>query len=387
MRVCLVTPAYRYGDDSSGRLILVQFIKIFQRLCDKVFVLSGEFEETFSAKNVQLVRTASHTDTRIALKILKYGLSELRISWHMLKLRHQVDCAIFVLHGTPLLTPIVTAKLLQKKTISICGGSGTKSIAHWDTFFSKKVSVLPRVMSLLEGLHYRLCDKVVVYSPNAVSQLGLDKHLTKTLPSGSFFIDMELFQHRVDLGQRRNLVGYIGRLSEEKGIMNLALAIPLVLNRRTDVEFLICGDGVLRHQAEEDLRAFKPTGKVIFAGWIPHDEVSDCLNQMKLLVLPSYTEELPATLLEAMACGTPVLATPVGSIPAVIKDGGTGFIMEESSPQCIAANVDRALNHPNLDDIATKGRALVEERYSYDAAVRRYRDILSTLMNERAGET
>ena len=77
-----------------------------------------------------------------------------------------------------------------------------------------------------------------------------------------------------------------------------------------------------------------------------------------------------------MACGTPVLATPVGGVPGVIKDGETGFIMENNSPECIAKNVMRALEHPNLDKIIKNARELVEKEFTYEAAVERYRMIL-----------
>lgn len=56
-------------------------------------------------------------------------------------------------------------------------------------------------------------------------------------------------------------------------------------------------------------------------------------------VLPFYTKELSNIMLEAMACGTPLLATPVGAILDVIRDGETGFIMEDNSPECTARNV------------------------------------------------
>ena len=84
-------------------------------------------------------------------------------------------------------------------------------------------------------------------------------------------------------------------------------------------------------------------------------------------------------MLEAMACGTPVLATPVGAIPDVIKDEETGFIMKDNSPECIARNVIRALNHSNLEQVAQNARALVEKEFTFEKAVERYREILSKL--------
>ena len=119
--------------------------------------------------------------------------------------------------------------------------------------------------------------------------------------------------------------------------------------------------------------------KVELTRWIPHDELPDYLNELKLLILPSYTEGLPNIMLEAMACGTPVLATPVGAIPDVITDGETGFILENNSPECIAENVMRALNHHDLEKIVKNARELVEKEFTYEAAVKRYRAILKEL--------
>ena len=80
-----------------------------------------------------------------------------------------------------------------------------------------------------------------------------------------------------------------------------------------------------------------------------------------------------------MACETPVLATPVGGIPDLIKDGETGFIMENNSPECIAENIIRVLGHPNLEKIVKNARELVEKEFTYEAAVERYKKILENI--------
>jgi len=71
-----------------------------------------------------------------------------------------------------------------------------------------------------------------------------------------------------------------------------------------------------------------------------------------------------------------VLATPVGAIPDVIRDEKTGFIMEDNSPECIAENVVRALEHPDLEEIAEVGRRFVGEEFTFERAVERWREVL-----------
>ena len=81
----------------------------------------------------------------------------------------------------------------------------------------------------------------------------------------------------------------------------------------------------------------------------------------------------------AMACATLVIATPVEAIPDVIIDGKTGFIMENNSPECIAENVKRALDSPDLERIAEEGRRFVEEYYTFERTVENWKSILQSI--------
>ena len=142
---------------------------------------------------------------------------------------------------------------------------------------------------------------------------------------------------------------------------------------------LIGGDGPLKELIEASLQEQGVSTRVDLPGSISHDDLPRYLNQLRLLVLPSYTEGLPNIMLEAMACGTPVLATPVGAIPDVIIDGKTGFIMENNSPECIAENVVRALNSPDLERIAEAGRRFVEENFTFEKTVENWKEILQSI--------
>ena len=281
---------------------------------------------------------------------------------------------VFFIGGEGLALPIITAKLVGKKVVIASAGSGVK-VAQ------ARRDPLTAAARFLRSITYGLSNRIILYSPNLIKELNLEKYRHKISIAHKHFLDFDKFKLEKPLTERDNLVGYIGRLSQEKGILHFMEAIPKVVETRDEATFLIGGDEQLRPQVEE--YANKLRSKVKFVGWIPHDELPEYLNRLKLLVLPSYTEGLPNIMLEAMACGTPVLATPVGAIPDIIKDGETGFIMEDNSPECIAENVMRALNYPSADEVVRNAGELVRKEFTYEAALEGYRKILDNLKAEK----
>jgi glycosyltransferase involved in cell wall biosynthesis len=203
--------------------------------------------------------------------------------------------------------------------------------------------------------------------------LGLKKYKGKTISSGSRSVDSNAFSITKKMNERADLIGYIGRLSDEKGIMNFVEAIPLISEKQGNLKFFIGGDGPLYAKIRDRLEDNNLMEKVELKGWIPHEKVPSYLNELKLFILPSYSEGLPTAILESMACGTPVLATPVGGIPDVIDDKVTGLILEDTSPEFIAKNVIDALENANLDGISINGRALIEKQFSFTGAVERFK--------------
>ncbi|MGI5892857.1 MAG: glycosyltransferase family 4 protein, partial [Bacillota bacterium] len=250
--------------------------------------------------------------------------------------------------------PMMTASLLKKSVILCMSGSLVESAK-----FSKDPLLKPT--EILSVIAQNISDHIILYSPSLISEWNLEPYRHKILIAHRHFLDFETFTVTTPLADRPPLIGYIGRLSGEKGVQHFVQALPAILNDRQDLRVLIGGDGPLKEAIEASLQEGGVTARADLPGWISHDDLPRYLNQLRLLVLPSYTEGLPNIMLEAMACGTPVLATPVGAIPDVIIDGKTGFIMENNSPECIAENVIRALSSPDLEQIAEDGRRFVEE--------------------------
>jgi len=358
-----------------GTVPLSNLVDILYSLSDELHLITGGAGYTFFVENKKVITyRVKHRAGANAVftRAINYALTQSRISWKLMKLRKNVDLWIFFIGGEGLVLPMLTAKLLRKDVVIASAGSGFKvAQAQRDP--------LAKAVALLQSVTYRLSDRIIMYSERLIEEHGLQKYRNKMSIAHEHFLDFDKFRAKKKLDDRENLFGYIGGLSKAKGIPHLLQAIPNVLSSENGVKFLIGGDGELWDKVEEFSNKESLNGKVEFVGWIPHDELSEYLNQLKLLVLPSYTEGLPNIMLEAMACSTPVLATPVGAIPDIIKDGETGFIMENNSPECIAENIIRALNHQNLEQIAKNARTLVEREFTFEKAVERYKRILSSL--------
>ena len=235
-------------------------------------------------------------------------------------------------------------------------------------------------LSIRSHILLSLVNKIIVESPNVSQFFGIHtRYKKKVVDRGHLFFDAPLFKPWKRYSEREKIVGYVGVLMHVKGVMNLIRAVPIVLQHIHDVNFIVIGEGDLKGRVEGLVKDADLYKYVTMTGWISYRELPPFLNKRKLLVLPSYTEGLPSIIIEAMACGTPVLATPVGGIPDIIKDGETGFIMENNSPECIAENIVRALEHPMLEEIVKNARLLVEREFTYEATLERYRKIVEEL--------
>jgi glycosyltransferase involved in cell wall biosynthesis len=293
---------------------------------------------------------------------------QLKISCQLL-IRTDVNIWIFFLGGEVLFLPIITSKLLRKKVYLFLAGSAEKNAQVEQNMLLKFINPIVRS-------NYILSNLIILYSPTLLNDLNIMEHTEKVAFAQEHFLNLVEFNIEVKLKDRECLIGYIGGLAELKGIKNLLTAISILAEKHLSIKFIIIGMGNYEDKIIEYFQQESLNDRCKFLGWIPHDRIPHYLNKLKLLILPSYSEGLPNIIIESMACGTPVLTTSVGAISDIIKDGETGFIMENNSPECIATNVTRALKHPELERIAQSARTLVECEFTFDKAVERWRNIL-----------
>ena len=286
--------------------------------------------------------------------------------------------AILMFHSYYPLT-CIGLKFSGLKILLYLGGSAFESV------YFREASVSNRILAyfniLLQEICHRCSVTLIILSEKMSTQLNLQKYANK-VRSAIGRINRDFFnEFRVIKGykKRKNLVGYVGNLAKGKGILNLFEGIRIIVNNFGDEapHFLIIGGGELYSYLKNKLDMYKLSKHVLLAGRMPHKALPKYYNEMKLLILPSYTEGIPSVILEAMACGTPVLATPVGAIPDVIKDGETGFLLKSNDPKQIADKIIELLNKPELlEKVSKNAYNHVRENFSYEKILESWRKII-----------
>lgn len=359
---------------------LSDVLRILEPICEKIVLIVGNTDridinsDKIEVRDINVsVHYLSDIKPRFysaLLWIVKCTKIQIKESLELIREKKNIDIVLFYMAYPYYLLPLITSRILGKKNIEVVTRSRSNSL------FSK-------IVGMQDPILFNLLDGISVEVRTLAGELKLKKYNRKLLPEGARFIDITRYTPRKRLSERENVVGFIGRLRKEKGVVEFVRAIPLVVRDNENVKFLIAGSGDLLDWIWNECKRIEDKFhvQIELPGFIEEEELPNCMNELKLLVLPTtHAEGLPTLVLEAMACGTPVLVTSVGGLPELVRDGETGFIMKTNSPACIAENVIRALNHPKLEQISYNARNLVEERFTYEKAVDRWKKIIDAMV-------
>jgi phosphatidylinositol alpha-1,6-mannosyltransferase len=189
------------------------------------------------------------------------------------------------------------------------------------------------------------------------------------------------------------LVAFAGRLVEEKGVDDLLEAVARLAPEHPDVTALVLGDGQDRVALEARATDLGLEGRVTFAGWAPPAAVATALAAADVVAAPSrpapdgWVEAQGLTVVEAMAVGTPVVATRSGGVGDAVVDGVTGLLVAERSPAALAAAIGRLVTDGALAErCATAGRRVALERYSREATAAAFSDLFEGVLARRRHE-
>ncbi len=178
------------------------------------------------------------------------------------------------------------------------------------------------------------------------------------------------------------VVTMVGALRIRKGQATALRAWPAVLRRFPEARLLLVGDGIERDALRARAGELGLSERVIFAG--TRTDVSGIIRASSLVILPSEHEALPTTLIEAAACGRPVVASDIDGIPEVVIDGETGLLVPVGDEVALADRVTALLDdEPRRRRMGASARAMAEDRFSAHRWAERLYEIYEQAALER----
>ena len=237
------------------------------------------------------------------------------------------------------------------------------------------------VKKLVERLAYRRCDRFVVLSDSSARLLratcGVSRDRIAVIPGG---VDLERFRPADDIREVRRRLGLpdgrpllltVRRLVPRMGLDGLIGAMADVVRRTPEALLLIGGEGPARGALERRVAALGLGATVRFLGRVPDDRLAALLAAADLAVVPSTAlEGFGLATLEALACGTPVVGTPVGATPEVLSGLEPRLVCDDASAEALSAKLAEALGAPAWLPSRVACRAYAG-RYDWDRIVPR----------------
>jgi L-malate glycosyltransferase len=176
-------------------------------------------------------------------------------------------------------------------------------------------------------------------------------------------------QQELWLPHHAPIVGNVAALVPHKGQRHLVEAAQIVGRSVPDARFIIAGEGELRSALERQIKERRLEKHVVLLGFRP--DVLSLHKAFDIFVMSSVTEGLGTSLLDAMACGKPIVATAAGGIPEVVRDRETGFLVQPRDHHAMARAIVTLLGDPALRHrMGEAGRTFVCERFSAERMVR-----------------
>lgn len=235
-------------------------------------------------------------------------------------------------------------------------------------------------------------DRVVSLSTamkNEIIKLGIPQDKIRVVPNGvdeSLFYpaDKLLSRRKAGLSMEKRIILYVGRLSSEKGVNHLIDAASRIRNKEPEILLLIIGAGGLLNNLMSQAKDLGMEGNVLFLGEKPHSDIPVYLNAVELLILPSLCEGCPNVVLEALACGTPVIASNVGGVPEIITSEDLGMLVSPADPHALADAVIKALSR-KWDPI--KMSKYIKHKFgSWGTRAKAITDIANEIKKDLAGQ-
>jgi glycosyltransferase involved in cell wall biosynthesis len=316
--------------------------------------------------------------------------------WHLFEISYMASVLYFLFKNRKkynviqcfgiylFIPPVIAAKyLLRKKVVARVEGA-----ALYGDF--QRINKLKYGNLVLHSA--KKVDRIIAISRDIYHEIiehNFSKHTIVNIPNS---VDVTIFQPGKKHGNRKiERIFFVGRLEAEKGLEYLIKAMKIVKDKWEEAKLLIVGEGTQRNTLEDLCKKLKLEDHVVFVG--STNDVLACYQDADIFVLPSIAEGMSLSLIEAMSCGLPVVATSVGGNPEVLDVSSEGKIISEyyigkqgilvtpKDVDGLSKALLKLLQDEKLSSmLGTHARKYVEDRFCLDKVAGEYVDLYRSLL-------
>ncbi|MBU1863221.1 MAG: glycosyltransferase family 4 protein [Candidatus Omnitrophica bacterium] len=274
--------------------------------------------------------------------------------------------------------------------------AGTKYIVHTPhghIFYGYFGTVVTKVFIYIERLTGLITDKIIT-----LTQIGKEDHIRFKIARAEKFIpiysgievsrfrnthvDPLLIRKKMHIPPDTPVIGTVSRLTYIKGNAFLIDALSLVIQTYPQTLLLVIGDGEERNSLEDKVQQLGLVDNVRFLGF--RDDVFELLHALDIFVLASLNEGLGKAILEAMACGKPVIASRTGGVPEVVRDGVTGILVPPGDSESLARTLLSLMgNKEKAQELGMKGKEMVSDVFSVKRMIENIDDVYKRLIEKK----
>lgn len=358
MNILLLTTHLNYGGISAYSFSLV---KDLVKRGHTVFIgsSSGDLIPQLEQNNLTHIRIPINTKTELS-PLLFVSLCKIL---HFIK-HNPID----VIHAQTRVTQVLAFylhKMTQVPFVTTCHG-----------FFQPNI-----------GRQLLPCwgEKVIAISDAVKKHLMLDFEIPQNkivlIPNGIDILRFKVAQSRKDINIPDRKLGIIARLSPVKGHRFLLEAMAQVIKDFPDATLMVFGEGKIKYELIKQTEKLKIKDHVLFLPAVSN--TAEVLQEIDIFVMPSLKEGLGISILEAQACGIPVVATCVGGIPEVIKHEVTGLLVPAQNSAALAAAIMKIMQNKELSiKLSEQAKQDVEKKFNLGQMVDKVEQVYKTVVKK-----
>lgn len=232
--------------------------------------------------------------------------------------------------------------------------------------FSIAIKLQGKISCRIESKLFEISDKITSVASSVSQELGeygLDPNDVEVIGNG---VDEKVF-YPIQSKSREKYILYTGRLSYRKGLFDFIQCGISICSRYPDIKFKLTGKGPLVDKLEKIVHQSGYEDRFEFLGYVEKNKLIELYQNATVFVLPSHYEGLPTTLLEAMSCGLPIVATAVSGNLDVLKSKKNGILVPIKSPDKMAEAVSSLLDDKNLRiKLGIAARKTIENKFTWN---------------------